>query len=127
MLTKLLVVDSAKQLLGDVRLFDIPLVCLLLQVEDGVTMWSFTCWRKGEIERNPDLRAARALKELEGWPEEVYHRTLCPTTAVLRTLNICRSLETPKIPVVSLLKDFVTACRCAISRACRENGVMIVD
>eukprot|EP00904_Undaria_pinnatifida_P001832 jgi/Undpi1/1164/HiC_scaffold_10.g04626.m1 len=41
------------------------------EVEDGVTMWSFTCWRDGEIERNPELRAARALKELEGWPEEL--------------------------------------------------------
>lgn len=41
------------------------------QVEEGVTMWSFTCWRDGEIERDPELRAGRALKELEGWPEEV--------------------------------------------------------
>ena len=65
-------------------------------------MWSFTCWRKGEIERNPELRAARALKELEGWPEEVCHHTLYPTTAVLRTLNVRRSSETPKTPVVSL-------------------------
>ena len=43
------------------------------QVENGVTMWSFTCWRDGEIERDPKLRAARALKELEGWPEDVRH------------------------------------------------------
>lgn len=42
-----------------------------LQVEEGVTMWSFTCWREGEVERDPELRAGRALKELEGWPEEV--------------------------------------------------------
>ncbi|CBN74164.1 Flavoprotein Monooxygenase [Ectocarpus siliculosus] len=41
------------------------------EVEEGVTMWSFTCWRDGEIERDPELRAGRALKELEGWPEEV--------------------------------------------------------
>lgn len=41
------------------------------QVEEGVTMWSFTCWREGEVERDPELRAGRALKELEGWPEEV--------------------------------------------------------
>lgn len=34
-------------------------------------MWSFTCWRQGEIERDPELRAGRALRELEGWPEEV--------------------------------------------------------
>ncbi|CAN0399448.1 unnamed protein product, partial [Ascophyllum nodosum] len=40
------------------------------EVENGVTMWSFTCWRNGEIERDPKLRAARALKELEGWPED---------------------------------------------------------
>lgn len=43
----------------------------VLQVEDGVTMWSFTCWREGEVEKDPELRAGRALKELEGWPEEV--------------------------------------------------------
>lgn len=47
------------------------IIRLSRQVEDGVTMWSFTCWREGEIERNSELRAARALKELEGWPEEV--------------------------------------------------------
>ncbi|CAM9294058.1 unnamed protein product [Scytosiphon promiscuus] len=41
------------------------------EVEDGLTMWSFTCWRKGEVERDPKKRAGRALKELEGWPEEV--------------------------------------------------------
>ncbi|CAM9777535.1 unnamed protein product, partial [Hapterophycus canaliculatus] len=41
------------------------------EVEDGVTMWSFTCWREGEIERDPKKRAGRALEELEGWPQEV--------------------------------------------------------
>lgn len=55
------------------------MIHLSLQVEDGVTMWSFTCWRDGEIERNPELRAARALKELEGWPEEVCHDMRFPT------------------------------------------------
>lgn len=34
-------------------------------------MWSFTSWREGEIEKDPELRAARALEELEGWPEDV--------------------------------------------------------
>ena len=34
-------------------------------------MWSFSCWRQGEIERDPELRAGRALEELEGWPEDV--------------------------------------------------------
>lgn len=34
-------------------------------------MWSFTSWREGEIERDPELRAARALEALEGWPEDV--------------------------------------------------------
>lgn len=37
-------------------------------------MWSFTCWRKGEVERDPEKRAGRALQELEGWPEEVRKR-----------------------------------------------------
>lgn len=36
-------------------------------------MWSFSCWKEGEIERDPELRAGRALKELDGWPEEVSH------------------------------------------------------
>eukprot|EP00903_Cladosiphon_okamuranus_P008245 g7937.t1 len=53
------------------------------EVEEGVTMWSFTCWREGEIERDPELRAGRALKELEGWPEEL--------------LNVVRSTPPNKI------------------------------
>lgn len=55
------------------------------QVDEGVTMWSFTCWREGEIERDPELRAGRALKELDGWPEEVTKCKKCfvyPTNLV---------------------------------------------
>lgn len=60
-------------------------------------MWSFTCWREGEIERNPELRAARALEELEGWPEEVCHHTLYPANA-LHTPNTRRSSEHSQHP-----------------------------
>lgn len=57
-----------------------------LQVEEGVTMWSFTCWREGDIERNPELRAGRALKELEGWPEEVWNMVPPPSKSSRRGL-----------------------------------------
>lgn len=43
----------------------------VLQVQDGLTMWSCTSWKQGEIERNAELRASRALEALEGWPDEV--------------------------------------------------------
>lgn len=61
-------------------------------------MWSSTCWQQGEIEQNPELRAARALKELEGWPEEVCHHTFCPATSVLHTPTARR-----KHPITLLL------------------------
>lgn len=43
----------------------------IYQVQDGLTMWSCTTWQEGEIERNPELRGARALQAMEGWPEQV--------------------------------------------------------
>lgn len=46
------------------------------QVGDGVTMWSFTCWKEGDVERDPELRAAEALNELHEWPEDV-RKYLC--------------------------------------------------
>lgn len=41
-------------------------------------MWSLTCWKQGEVERDPERLAKRALEELEAWPEEVQTDTRHP-------------------------------------------------
>lgn len=79
-------------------------------------MWSMTCWREGEIERDPELRAGRALEELEGWPEEVSNSTIFTRS---RTFSFCLSLVVSRLIYASAmhacLADALSYAACALN------------
>lgn len=54
-----------------------PNISPIYQVQDGLMMWSCTTWQKGEIERDPERRGARALEAMEGWPKQVRNAHVC--------------------------------------------------